>query len=104
MTYPVSVASTCDPVNVGVMASAVRNKPHTTQGWRPTSAVNQPVSTAMNPVGQAKKAHHRNQREVSKRPRQRSQLPSQLIAKITKPMPTIARKAKNGITTGGQSL
>src|SRR5215472_16971996 len=64
--------STWPPVSDGVIASAVRNRPYTTQGWRPTSAVNQPASTATNPVGNERNDTQRNQRVVSKRPRKRS--------------------------------
>jgi hypothetical protein len=39
---------------------------------------------------------------ASSRPRHRNQLPNQLIASITRPIPTMIRNAKNGITTGGQ--
>src|SRR5215472_5201039 len=57
---------------------------------------------ATKPVGKDTNAIHRNQRVVSKWPRKRSQLPNQLTASITRPMPTIIRKVKNGIRIGGQ--
>jgi len=38
----------------GVTASLVRSSPYTTHGWRPTSAVNQPVTMAMKPLGKAR--------------------------------------------------
>ena len=84
-------------------ASLVRSSPYTTHGWRPTSAVYQPASVAMKPLGKDRKVPHRNQRVVSSLPRQRSQWPNHDTASISSPMPTMMRKPKNGISTGGRS-
>ena len=69
-----SESSTSPAVSDGVTASLVRSNPYTTHGWRPTSAVNQPVRMATKPVGNARNVPQRNQRVVSSRPRQRRQV------------------------------
>ena len=58
---------------------------------------------ATKPVGNARNVPQRNQRVVSSRPRQRRKLPNHETASMISPIPTIRRKPKNGITTGGRS-
>ena len=57
----------------------------------------------MKPVGNDRNVPQRNQRVVSSRPRQRRKLPNHETASMISPIPTIIRKAKNGISTGGRS-
>ena len=55
-------------VRNGVTASAVRSTPNTVHGWRPTSAVNQPVRMAIWGKGKLKNMHQSNGRFCSMRP------------------------------------
>ena len=51
----------------GVTAANVRRTPYTTHGWRPTSAVNQPVRVAMKGRGKLKKVSQSRNRLRSMR-------------------------------------
>src|SRR5258707_8751043 len=90
-------------VRVGVTAWAVRRSPYTVQGWRPTSAVNQPVRIAMNGRGKLRKIDQSSGRLLSIRRVQLKREPSQASSSIRRPQPTMIRKAKKGIATGGRS-
>ena len=57
----------------------------------------------MKPVGKDSNATHRNQRVLSSRPRQRRKVPNQDTASMIRPIPTMMRKAKKGMITGGRS-
>ena len=65
--------------------------------------MNQPVSVAMKPRGKEAKIDQSSQRCRSSPPLSTSQLPSQAIASISMPQPTMIRKVKKGIATGGRS-
>src|ERR1700678_201698 len=73
------------------------------QGCRPTSAVNHPVSVAIKPSGNELKVAHKNQRFRSSPPLVMKSVPNHARPSIKRPHPTIRRKAKNGISTGGRS-
>src|ERR1700737_4434800 len=96
------VAATEDGAT-GEAASAVRRMPVAAHGWRPTSATVQPEMMAMKTIGQVPDASLRNRRESSSRPRSHWIVPQAAIAIMIRPRPTISRKAKNGIATGGRS-
>jgi len=49
------------------MASAVRTTPYTVQGWRPTSAVYQPVNMAMYGKAKVRNVHNNKSRLRSMR-------------------------------------
>src|SRR5262249_8818558 len=85
-------------------ASAVRKTPYATHGCRPVSVTIQPQITATNPIHQTCCAGHRYQRAVNKRPRHHSHAPVRPVRIISRPMPTMARKAKKGGRTGGRSF
>ena len=53
--------------------------------------------------GKLKKVSHISARLCSRRPLRPSQVPTQAIASRSRPQPTMMRKAKNGIATGGRS-
>ena len=57
----------------------------------------------MKPVRKARKVPQRNQRVVSSRPRSRRAVPNQETASMISPSPTMIRKLKKGISTGGWS-
>jgi hypothetical protein len=61
--------ATSVPVREGETESAVRNRPYTVHGWRPTSVVVQPVITATKPNGATHRHKRRNQTESQSRPR-----------------------------------
>jgi hypothetical protein len=89
-------------VRNGVIASAVRKTPYTTQGWRPTSAVTQPLNVAMNGSGKVRNVAQSSSRFCSMRPLWIRYEPIQAISSMTAQQPTMMRKLKNGIATGGQ--
>src|SRR5215471_21023710 len=91
------------PAATGDTASAVLKTPYATHGCRPVSVTIQPQLTATKPIHQACCAGQRYQRVVNKRPRHHSQTPVSAVRIISRPMPTMARKAKNGGRTGGRS-
>lgn len=77
-----------------VMESAVRSRPYTVQGWRPTSAVIQPASTAMKPMGARARHVCGNTRWEDTRTWRRNTLPAKTIASMRKPIPTMIREGK----------
>ena len=85
------------------MALAVRSTPYTTHGWRPTSAVYQPASVAMNGSGKLRKMKRSSQRLFSIRCLMISQEPSHASPSMIRPQPTMTRKVMNGMRTGGRS-
>ncbi|MNC93887.1 hypothetical protein D3C83_106170 [compost metagenome] len=72
--------------------------PVTSQGWRPISVTSQPASVATQPEKVNAAKHHSSQRGWLFRS---TKLPIQASASISRPMPTITRKAKNTGATGG---
>src|SRR5712671_865863 len=95
--------STSPGIKFGVTASAVLKAPYAAQGCLPTSAVNQPVKVARNGNGKPKKiAHSKSLVRSSAFLKARSD-PSHATANMASPQPTITRKAKNGMSTGGLS-
>src|SRR5215813_12938423 len=54
-------------------------------------------------LGKDRNVTHKNQRMLSNVPRQAKKAPSQDIASIIRPMPTMMRNAKKGMITGGRS-
>src|SRR5712692_8190807 len=87
----------------GEVASVVRKIPVTAQGCRPVSVTIQPQITATKPSHQTCCAGQRYHRVENKRPRHHNQTPVRAVKIINKPMPTMARNAKKGGSTGGRS-
>src|SRR5258708_2500343 len=73
------------------------------QGWRPTSAVNQPVKIAMNGRGKLRNVAHSGGRFLSMRPLAVKYDAAQASTSMISQQPTMIRKAKNGMSTGGRS-
>src|SRR5215510_8286440 len=80
-----------------------RSSPYTVQGWRPTSVVVHPASTATKPSGPIAMQSQRNQGLSNRRSRKRNHQLAATTASLKNPMPTMTRKAKKGIATGGRS-
>jgi hypothetical protein len=72
------------------------------QGWRPTSVVVQPASTATKPSGATHWQSLRNQAVSNSRPRHQTTQPAATTPSMRKPIPTMMRKAKNTGQTGGR--
>lgn len=102
-TQPANDSATSFAVRLGVTASDVRSTPWTTHGWRPTSVVVQPASTATRPSGSVRDAARRHAFDANSRPRQASRRPQATTPSITMPIPTITRNAQQTIATGGRS-
>ena len=78
----------------------VRSTPVTSQGWRPISVTYQPASVASQPENVIATSARASQRGGS--PRRRScQAAHHDTSSISRPMPTITRKAQNTGATGG---
>src|SRR6266849_1603845 len=73
------------------------------QGCRPTSAVNQPVQVAIKGNGKLRNVAHRNRRYRSIIAARLRYEPMKATASMIKPHPTMMRKVKNGMSTGGRS-
>src|SRR5947209_1442019 len=86
----------------GDTESTVLSRPYTVKGWRPTSVVTQPASTAINPAGPIASANTRSGRDRYSVPRQRVHRLSRPSAAIKNPDPTMIRNDQNTIGTGGQ--
>src|SRR6266404_8622144 len=90
-------------VKKGVIASAVRSNPKTAQGCRPISAVNQPVHVAIKGNGKLRNVAHKNRRYRPIRPAKFKYEPMKASASMIIPHPSMMRKVKNVMRTGGQS-
>ena len=88
---------------IGDMLSAVRIRPYTVKGCRPTSVVIHPQITAAKPDGPITRTARCSQRFSNSDRRQRRNRLQSPIAAIRKPMPIIARKVKNTIVEFGRS-
>src|ERR1700693_3641253 len=86
----------------GEVASAVRSRPSTIQGWRPLSVTTQPAITATKPIHQHCAMTRRYQRVSNSVPRHHKNAPRSAAAIMKKPMPSMMRKAKNTFFTGGR--
>src|ERR1700736_6657253 len=73
------------------------------QDCRPTSAVNQPVQVAIKGKGKLRNVAHKNRRFRPIRPAKFKYEPMKASASMIIPHPTMMRKVKNGISSGGQS-
>lgn len=89
-----------DTVATGDTASAVRSTPVASQGWRPISVTYQPASVAAQPEKVIATSMRASQRGTWPR-RHSSSAPSQDTASISRPRPTMTRKAKKTGATGG---
>src|SRR5450759_4655485 len=87
----------------GEVASAVRSRPWTIQGWRPLSVTTQPAITATKPIHQHCAMTRRYQFVSNSVPRHHRKAPSSAAAIMKKPTPNMIRKPKNTIFTGGRS-
>ena len=77
------------------------------KGWRPISVTYQPATVATQPEKVMPANSHssaRGSRAGCQRARRYSHQPSQLVASISMPMPTMMRKAKNSGSGGGCAL
>ena len=83
------VKSTVPEWTVGLAPCAVRNRPYTSQGWRPSSAVIQPTVFAMYGRGNASMRIHSMGRARSSRPAHQRSTAASAIAVRMVPSPAM---------------